>query len=163
VRIKINDTNGLILKTKDKVCKEDIEIIVDENIGGGVAYDKYTGKFTGNAIIVNGYTVKIKFRTVYGMGITTKLKINSSPSATYDSDVENTATSFDETTIRATFTNVEKVYIWGLAYLIETEEAGDLEETFSLVNNYTQATEVEIKKDCTIMLISSYASTGGSD
>lgn len=36
MRIKINDTNGLILKTKDKVCKEDIEIIVDENLGSGI-------------------------------------------------------------------------------------------------------------------------------
>lgn len=33
MKIKINDTNGLILKTKDKVCKEDIEIILDESLG----------------------------------------------------------------------------------------------------------------------------------
>ena len=163
MKIKINDTNGLILKTKDKVCKEDIEIVVDENLGSGVTYDKYTGKFTGNAIIVNGYTVKIKFRTVYGVGITTKLKINSAPSSNYDADVVNTASSFDETTIRATFTDVEKVYIWGASYLIESEESGDFGEVISLVNDYTQATEVEIKKNCTIMLVASFDFGGGSN
>lgn len=35
MKIKINDTNGLILKTKDKVCKEDIEIILGESLGSG--------------------------------------------------------------------------------------------------------------------------------
>ena len=35
MKIKINDNNGLILKTQNKVCKEDIEIIVDKNLGSG--------------------------------------------------------------------------------------------------------------------------------
>jgi hypothetical protein len=36
MKIKINDTNGLILKTKDKVCKEDIDIVLDDSISNGI-------------------------------------------------------------------------------------------------------------------------------
>ena len=32
MNIKIKDKNGVVLKTKDKYCKEDIIVTVDENV-----------------------------------------------------------------------------------------------------------------------------------
>jgi surface protein len=36
MKIKLKDTNGITLKTKDKLCTEDIEIVVDDSIGNGI-------------------------------------------------------------------------------------------------------------------------------
>lgn len=157
----VNAKTGLQYDINSKFS--DVANSILEIEGGGTTYPEYDGEFVGNAIIVNGYTVKIKFRTIQGMGVTTKLKINNAPSTNYDTNVENTAISFDDTIIRATFTNVEKVYMWGLSYAITSEETGNYGNVISLPNDYTQATEVEIKEDCTIMLISSVSHTGGGE
>lgn len=35
MKIKLKDKNGVTLKTKDKLCNEDIQIVLDESISGG--------------------------------------------------------------------------------------------------------------------------------
>ena len=59
MKIKLKDTNGITLKTKDKVCTEDIEILVDESIGsgsgGGESYENGDDMLWG----ISGYTVTI--------------------------------------------------------------------------------------------------------
>ena len=44
MNIKITNQKGIVLKTKDKLCEEDIVVVPDESILGGTTYETYDGE-----------------------------------------------------------------------------------------------------------------------
>lgn len=83
MNIKIKDKNGITLKTKDKFVKEDINVLVDENILGGAGASIKSG-WQGTIVPNSGYVEKVYLNT--NLSVEEVISCIENANLTYDED-----------------------------------------------------------------------------